>query len=375
MLASLQVLVGGIAYFAADDMHFLAIAKYEDEDGNPDVTSWVHVWNHNGYQTLPDGARATGTGFEPLQLLPTCGALDFAVASAPCAAVHPSRAASACGRSALTHLLTVVHTRPLGANGRGADIWRLRLRAPALGGGGGSTWLAAGAIGRLERLQTIAASGPLLAAAVSFSIPEGGTFVAFSQREAAGPAASEEARYAGAVTVWKFRGVGADAVECTSSPELCAMVQVQAISGAPLGASVPQANSYVNSPGCRSTGAGCGLSSLVGPTSVHVFESGGDHYMAVAQSFCGIFESVAACEARIGNPVRQPRSSIFQWDSYTQQFTELHSITRQSNLKLRGEPVPANEVLVHQFAFRIPVGRANSVEAFQVKQLTLSCSF
>ncbi len=89
-------------------------------------------------------------------------------------------------------------------------------------------------------------------------------------------------------------------------------------------------------------------------------------YLAITQSLCNMFLDNAACEAAVGGARMQPRSALLQWDRYTQQFTELHSITQQMNQLLRGSPVPATEVLVHQFAFRIPAGRANAAESFQV---------
>lgn len=106
-------------------------------------------------------------------------------------------------------------------------------------------------------------------------------------------------------------------------------------------------------PNCVARGT---VKGLRGATSFAYFTQGGESYLAVAQSVCGMSQPNAEC----ADSYTQPRSAILQWNRHEQRFSEMLPLPDADAVILRGEPLPGHLLADHRRSLRLSAGRAMS---------------
>jgi hypothetical protein len=106
-------------------------------------------------------------------------------------------------------------------------------------------------------------------------------------------------------------------------------------------------------PDCVARGT---VKGLRGVTSFAYFTHGGESYLAVAQSVCGMSQPNAEC----ADSYTQPRSAILQWNRHEQRFSEMLPLPDADAVILRGEPLPGHLLADHRRSLRLSAGRAMS---------------
>ena len=292
-------------------------------------------------------------------------------------------------------LLTITN-EVVGVEGGGAHIWRFRARAS---NSDSTVWRLQGNVGVFEKLQTTV---PLSTyASTAFKIPGQGCFFAFLTRNMSGTSHAEADKDSSGehqssdewmrrggkgamVHVWRYEG-GPRPVPCTlgtdrnGTDDECAFKLVQQI-GKPL---MPNARNFSaaqahilghvvgrSAPQQLSRGPfDCSMQSLgciVGAQALHYVQAGGEHYLAIAQTICARGEAQDSCDAQSLRGTLETRSAILEWDSVSQQFDELQSLssaTRRNLYDGRNED-RSPEHLRHSYPLRIPAGRAVSIASF-----------
>jgi len=133
------------------------------------------------------------------------------------------------------------------------------------------------------------------------------------------------------------------------------------------------------SPGCElaADGKNRPVNGLRGSTSVDMFESAGEFYLAIAQSVCEPNMVESECDTFGG----QPKSTVLQWNRVSRRFTEMRGITDAFSVSSRGFQLTDEELLgevISTNAFRVDTRRAFNlkfVEFDNDKFLVISSGF
>jgi len=102
------------------------------------------------------------------------------------------------------------------------------------------------------------------------------------------------------------------------------------------------------------------VNGLRGSTSVDIFESTGEFYLAIAQSVCEATMAQSECELFGG----QPKSSVLQWNRVLKRFMEMRGITDAYSVSARGFQLTDEELVseaISTQAFRLNTKRAFSL--------------
>lgn len=308
-----------------------------------------------------------GLGFEPFQLVPTCGAsfveaVDVTHGGDPVIVfanfLNPRAEAQ---QGALRHNATV-------------DVYAF--------GGAIFNDVIGGQAGEFFRVQSLPAMGP--AGLESFAIPGYGEFLAVAARQADVPF-TDSAAYDqdSALYVWRADpaapGGGAFALHQLLGPDLASAMAPfdirhrRAWPRAPADENATQAElearyvaaaqqRFCGAANCSQAGDGTlTVPGLRGATALRFFAHRGEYYLAVAQSVCERGWGRAQCVQHA-----QPKSAVLQWNRATEVFGELLATEDVDSVVRRGTPAPPDERLVHAFALRLDAGRASDWEFVEV---------
>ena len=190
-----------------------------------------------------------------------------------------------------------------------------------------------------------------------FSIPgdRGGHFVAIANRQSGAPLSE------GDLTVYDQESViyewtPGENIETSRFKRWQSLANISTVQS-------PHSSDYVSDLFCA--GVSCSIAQdgttrvlpgLRGATGFTAFSTGGEWYLAVAQSVCEAWLTNAKCSTQSA----QPKSAVLQYDHVTRSFGALLSLTARDNLRLRGRGIADEERFDHSYSLRISAGRATS---------------
>lgn len=360
--------IRGIKYFkagpsAADGrflgLHFLAVAFYAavmDGIQDPEVASYVFAWNNDGVRMMGDGTRVSGFGFEAFQRMQTRGATDFDHLVVPCDpdvfAAAPSAKTCVGGEQ---HFLAAAHMA-FGSAGPSSTVWRYWPASRNIDPFNEGLWNQKGRPGYLEKLAELPVSGA--AHVFAFSAPGAGYFFAFAERQSQlTPGRTQVSKYKGGVSIFRF-----DVQNAAQCIDACFSLH-QHIDGI-------ETDTTTDIPGKTVFPGDAVAGQTHGVTAIKAFWSGGELYLAVAQSLCPLGTTLEVCGTDLVAHDEHPPSMVLQWNRRLQRFTEMLALTDASEESLRGRPLTdaelENHADFHSYALRLRAGRAVGLEALEV---------
>ena len=103
------------------------------------------------------------------------------------------------------------------------------------------------------------------------------------------------------------------------------------------------------------------VNSLRGVTSFKSFSSGGEQYLAVAQSVCDSFAASSTCD------MLQPRSTILQFNKVKKVFTEMSTWTKELMDQFYDRDLNQQQPVGHEFPIRVNAGKAVGWDFFAIQ--------
>ncbi|KAJ1478316.1 hypothetical protein T484DRAFT_1818063 [Baffinella frigidus] len=333
--------VSDIEAFSIGGVPFLAVA-FHSSGATEDVPSYIYRWNSSEVRQADGYTRVVG--FVPFEVLPTSGAT-----SATFLLCGPERTPILAISSSLGRAIS-------GATHKGSvSVYRFSPSSGTPSGTSGTFTLA-------QSIPAIGASGLDL-----FTIlgKGGGDFLVIANRQDQVPVSlGDYSAYDQVPEIHKWdTGAGLFTLhQRLSGP---------GFESVPDSAAGLDASQAFCSPNCIPGDDGVTMSVpfLRGATGVTAFQSGGETYLAVAQSVCEPGAPPDACPA-------QPKSAMLQWNRASSRFGPLLSLEDGESVKDSGRELPTGELTTHQYNLRIDGGRAVKFAYLEVgaMRLLILCS-
>jgi len=332
------------------DVHYLAVAYYDDCYKNTSIESVIYRWNPYGWMRQTSGAAMTWSpGFEPFQRVPTSAAvrMEFHDRFLVISNFYDGESCS------FDNIHVYVYNK---------DLYNDLLRSPS---------------GAFEIRQKIAGHGTT--GTKMFDLQGVGLLMAVANRQSDLYRTDDMSVYDVASLIYIWNDTCVNEWNQNLAPGCFVQYQTLQFKSSMANITIPdslytQVTSssssvldqfrgnmsarYCMGDVCTTSDDGTTtvINSLRGATRMHFFQDGGDLFLAVAQSACNFSTSRAVCvgEAGAGAAVPQSRSSVFQWEKSSKRFVEMLAINSEN----------AKYPHHHQYAMRIDVGQALNIEDF-----------